>query len=146
MTKIDLTAAAIIIQENKVLLILHKKLKKWLGPGGHIEPNEVPDDAVIREAYEETGLQVKIVHQPQIPLYGAAKRELAIPFYVNVHSVGDHDHCGFYYLCQVVGGTLNPNLLETEGAQWFTIEQVKDHPDILPDTKEILKLAFKRYR
>jgi 8-oxo-dGTP pyrophosphatase MutT (NUDIX family) len=39
-------------------MLKHKKLGKWLPPGGHIEPNELPDDAACREVLEETGLKV----------------------------------------------------------------------------------------
>lgn len=43
-------------QKTKMLLIFHKKLQKWLPPGGHIESDESPDMAVRREILEETGL------------------------------------------------------------------------------------------
>lgn len=47
--KTDLVIGAFLIHNNKVLLIHHKKLNLWLPPGGHIEKNETPDDAVKRE-------------------------------------------------------------------------------------------------
>ena len=31
------------------LLVLHKKMQKWVQPGGHIEMNENPEEASIRE-------------------------------------------------------------------------------------------------
>ena len=40
---------------KKMLLVFHKKFHKWVQPGGHIEDNEVPEEAAIREVYEETG-------------------------------------------------------------------------------------------
>ena len=42
---------------SKMLLVHHKGLDKWLPPGGHVEPDESPDIAVLREIREETGLQ-----------------------------------------------------------------------------------------
>lgn len=42
--------------KSKMLLIYHKGLNKWLPPGGHVEQNESPDLAVLREIREETGL------------------------------------------------------------------------------------------
>jgi ADP-ribose pyrophosphatase YjhB (NUDIX family) len=34
-----------------VLLVYHRKLAMWLPPGGHVEPNELPDDAAVREVH-----------------------------------------------------------------------------------------------
>ncbi len=50
------TASALIIDEGKVLSVYHKKLGVWLYPGGHIEADENPEEALFREVREETGL------------------------------------------------------------------------------------------
>jgi ADP-ribose pyrophosphatase YjhB (NUDIX family) len=42
-------------------MIYHKKLQVWLPPGGHMEENEIPDDAVLHEIYEETGIKAEIL-------------------------------------------------------------------------------------
>jgi len=57
--KICFTACGILIVENKVLLIKHRKLNIWLCPGGHIEQDEMPHLAAEREFFEETGIKVK---------------------------------------------------------------------------------------
>lgn len=55
-----LTASAIVLDppRERVLLVLHRKLEKWLQPGGHCEPE---DDSLAgaahREATEETGIE-----------------------------------------------------------------------------------------
>ena len=52
----------IINPENlKILLVHHKKFKKWVQPGGHIEPGEAPEETAVREVFEETGLKVKLL-------------------------------------------------------------------------------------
>ena len=55
------TVAVFVVWESKVLLHLHKKLGMWLPPGGHIEEDELPDEAAVREVLEETGLRVELV-------------------------------------------------------------------------------------
>jgi len=54
------TATTFIIHKEKVLLHLHKKLGIWLPVGGHIDRDELPEEAAIREAQEETGLIVRL--------------------------------------------------------------------------------------
>ena len=49
---------------GKFLLFKHPKLKKWVPPGGKIEPYEMPQDAAIRECFEETGIQIHLIGTP----------------------------------------------------------------------------------
>ena len=60
------TATVYVFQSSKVLLHKHPKHNKWLPPGGHVEQNELPHEAAIREALEETGLHIKIQSQDNI--------------------------------------------------------------------------------
>jgi 8-oxo-dGTP pyrophosphatase MutT (NUDIX family)/GNAT superfamily N-acetyltransferase len=63
-SKVHVTASAIVTSERGVALHLHKRLKIWLQPGGHIEAGETPWDAALREAVEETGLPVTFPSEP----------------------------------------------------------------------------------
>ena len=49
--------------EGTILRMYNRKLNKWLQPGGHIADLQLehPIDAAIREAYEETGVKVKVI-------------------------------------------------------------------------------------
>ena len=56
----DFISTVYVVEDDKVLLTWNKKVKNWVPVGGHIEPNELPCDSVIREAKEESGLDVKL--------------------------------------------------------------------------------------
>lgn len=58
-------AIAIIFNDDKseILLVKRKDVPVWVLPGGGIEPSELPQEAVIREVKEETGLHVEIERQ-----------------------------------------------------------------------------------
>jgi 8-oxo-dGTP pyrophosphatase MutT (NUDIX family) len=58
------TATAYIVAGGRTLLFWHRGLRMWLPPGGHCEPNEDPVEAAVREAHEESGLEVEIVAPP----------------------------------------------------------------------------------
>jgi len=64
MMKIKETVLAYIEKNNSYLMLLRNKKKhdinanKWIGVGGHLEKDETPEDALIREIKEETGLDV----------------------------------------------------------------------------------------
>ena len=100
------SVTAIIFDEsNRVLLARHADTKRWVAPGGSIEPNETPVEAVIREALEETGL---IVEPTKIfGVFGGREFEI-------VYSNGDRaTYVMTVYECKVVGGELKPDNSET---------------------------------
>jgi 8-oxo-dGTP pyrophosphatase MutT (NUDIX family)/GNAT superfamily N-acetyltransferase len=59
------TASAIVTSDAGVVLHLHKRLAMWLQPGGHIDPGEMPWEAALREAMEETGLPIAAGDRPE---------------------------------------------------------------------------------
>lgn len=46
---------------KKILLVKHREFRKWVQPGGHLERNETPEEAAVREVYEETNIKVKLL-------------------------------------------------------------------------------------
>jgi 8-oxo-dGTP pyrophosphatase MutT (NUDIX family) len=55
-------------QRGEVLLVRRADDGRWAMPGGWVDPGETPDQAVVREVLEETGLQVsapRLVHTEQ---------------------------------------------------------------------------------
>ncbi|TVP66772.1 MAG: NUDIX domain-containing protein [Nitriliruptor sp.] len=54
-------SAIVLASDGRVLLHRHKRLGRWLQPGGHLDPGETPWAAAVRETAEETGL---VAHHP----------------------------------------------------------------------------------
>lgn len=144
--KTDLTVGTYIFHDDKVLLILHKKLKIWLPVGGHIEKDETPDDAVKRESREETNLEISLISVPKFEKLGNVITHLATPFYVNVHNVGDHHHVGFFYVSIATDiSKLLINKEEVLDATWFTQGEVNESPLINEEVKFLCNLSFTHY-
>jgi 8-oxo-dGTP pyrophosphatase MutT (NUDIX family) len=95
------TATAYISTRGHTLLLWHGKLRMWLPPGGHCEPNEDPIQAAIREAKEESGLTVHIIRPPDMPELdrGKIKPPPAVMGIFDIHALGQpfHQHIDFVY-------------------------------------------------
>ena len=65
MTKSKESVAAILFDptKEKILLIKRRDIPVWVMPGGGIDCGESPENATIREIFEETGYEAKIVRQ-----------------------------------------------------------------------------------
>ncbi len=57
------TASGLILRDGHVLLVRHLKSGLWLYPGGHLNDNEDPAQAALREISEEVALRVEIVSE-----------------------------------------------------------------------------------
>jgi len=122
------TATGFVFNEqNEILMIKHKKLGVWLPPGGHIDENELPCEAVLREIHEETGVKASIVtvaHDIGIPTHSC---ELPLPMQVLLEDIdgnGLHNHIDMIYLCRAEVSTLHPQENEVDGIGWFTLADV----------------------
>jgi 8-oxo-dGTP pyrophosphatase MutT (NUDIX family) len=98
----DFTVAVLVVRDQRILLHWHAKLSRWLPPGGHIEPDELPDEAALREVMEETGVEAELVLAPlnSIDLPGQP-RQLARPLGIQLADIGpDHQHIDLVYLAR----------------------------------------------
>jgi 8-oxo-dGTP pyrophosphatase MutT (NUDIX family) len=139
------TASALIIDDSKVLLLHHKKLGVWLYPGGHIEINETPDQTVVREVKEETGLDIKVLGDMDKNLAddNADVSVLHQPYAILCELVGDHYHNDLIYLCKVIG---DKKIRYTEGEskkiQFFGHNEL-DKIKLFPNFRNLLEKVFK---
>ena len=127
MVRNHFTATGIVFNgNNDILMINHSKLNAWLPPGGHINDNELPCAAVLREIYEETGVRARVL--PNTRGLGLPDMELDLPFTIILEDIegdGTHNHIDMIYLCRAETSDILTQTSEVRGAGWFTHEQVK---------------------
>lgn len=107
---------------KKILLVKHKKFGKWVQPGGHIEHGETPEEAAIREVYEETGLKVKIIGE-RFPREDDFIRPLGIQ--KNRNLTGDL-HIDIIYAGIPLNSTEPIISDESTNIKWFSRKELDD--------------------
>jgi len=123
--KIDFTVAIFVVHEGKVLLVHHRKLDKWLPLGGHIELEEDPEQAALREAQEESGLEVELLGE-RPPTTGPGTRALIAPRFLDIHRISaTHEHIGMIYWARPRNGGLSLAAAEHHEIRWCTAEQLE---------------------
>jgi len=86
--------AAIFNPQGEILLMERADGSGWCLPCGWVEPNEKPVEAVVREAREETGLELEV--------------KQLVGVFTRLHSVanGPHTMIAVVHLCETIGGEL----------------------------------------
>jgi len=118
-----LTGSAITVSADgsRVLLLHHRKLDRWLQPGGHGDPGETTGEEVaLREALEESGIRGLALH-PTGPR----------PLDVDVHDIPArpdepaHEHLDLRYLVVAPPeAAISPDLAELHEIRWVPWEEV----------------------
>lgn len=149
MEKTDLkrhfTASALVFHKGKVLLLEHKKLGTWLYPGGHIESNETPDEAIHREVKEETGIDISIVDNRDMELGDDNVEVLHKTFAILCELINTpsdrHYHVDMIYICKSNTDVIKVNKNETKKFGWFSYEDLQSL-NLFPNFRILLKKAF----
>ncbi|MGA2244491.1 MAG: NUDIX domain-containing protein [Verrucomicrobiota bacterium] len=123
--KIDFTVAIFVVHDGKVLVVHHRKLGKWLPLGGHIELDEDPEHAALREAKEESGLDVELIGD-RPPTTSPGTRALIAPRFLDIHRINDmHEHIGMMYWARVKNGRLALAAAEHHDIRWCAAEELE---------------------
>ena len=105
------------------------KLNFWNQPGGHIELDEDPMQALERELAEEVGLHpgdYEIIETTSGPTPRTA-RTIPNPFSVIIYNYGDtqHKHIDMPYIVKSKTVELAPAEGESAQIGWFSIEEIR---------------------
>lgn len=145
---IDFGVEVFIVHENKVLLRKHDKYKKWLSVGGHIEINEDPNQAAIREVKEEVGLDIKLDERLRPHYKKDNTTELIPPYFLNRHTVEpNHEHVVLiYFATSNIDKISQPTKDErSEECRWFSKKEIGESTDIIPNIKFYALKALERF-
>jgi 8-oxo-dGTP diphosphatase len=155
-----LTVTGFLVHEGRVLLHWHRRNRLWLPMGGHIEPNEDPIQAVLREVQEESGVAAEVLPTAP-PLPFANIPQLPPPVTVLIAPVrscgaarragwdGPVEHIDLVYYCQPTAGLAglrsdDPTMRWLDAAQIEANEPVSPaagaEPTALPDDVRVLAL------
>jgi ADP-ribose pyrophosphatase YjhB (NUDIX family) len=111
---LSIGAGAVVIHDGRVLLVRNIRgvtKGRYLLPAGRVDPNELPDQAAAREAFEETNLRVEIEGLLGVRLW--------------VMDDGEHNYF-FMFLARLLSPVtdLRPNLAEIDDARFFSREEM----------------------
>ncbi len=129
-----------MVWRGALLLHRHAKLGIWLPPGGHIEPNELPDEAAVREVKEETGVDIELVGEKVLPV--ESPRQLVRPRAVQLEVIAPgHEHIDLIYYGRPVLG-YGGELLPGDGTLgWYDATQLA-RLDLTPEMRHWVRLVM----
>lgn len=112
---LSIGAGAVIVHDGRVLLVrnIHGVTRgRYLLPAGRVEPDELPDQAAAREAFEETNLRVEIAGLLGVRLW--------------VMDSGEHNYF-FMFRAELRSPVtdLRPNLAEIDDARFFSPDEME---------------------
>jgi 8-oxo-dGTP pyrophosphatase MutT (NUDIX family) len=136
--------------ERQLGLAFHERLGGWLYPGGHVEADESPAEAAVRETAEELGCRVRLLPGPALPLPSGYPHEQApapwwtveMPAAPDRHTPERHVHVEHIYV-GLCAGDANP----PETRVWWVgeddlAEAVEVPDDVRLPAKELFAAAL----
>ena len=135
------TATTFVVHQGKTLLHLHRSLKMWLPPGGHIDRDELPHVAAVREVKEETGLDVELIHTAPT-IHSENALEIPGPRHLLLENINPfHQHIDMIYFARAKSFDVTPDAGESIELRWFDVEQL-DGGEIENDIRLLGKEAI----
>lgn len=110
--KVDVRAA--VFQDDKILLVKEREDGCWTLPGGWVDVGESPSEAIVREVYEESGYQTKVVKLLALYDRNHPRHE---------HPPMRHHVYKLFFQCEIMGGAPTENF-ETTEVGFFAAQQI----------------------
>jgi 8-oxo-dGTP pyrophosphatase MutT (NUDIX family) len=124
-------AGFVFDSDGRLLVARHGDVGLWAAPGGGVDPDERPEDAVVRELREELGIEIGV--RGLIGVYGGPDFRTVYP---NGHQVA---YVIAVYGCVLLSGTPEPDGVEINDVRWATEQELAGlamtqwMPHVLPD-------------
>lgn len=147
--KIDFAVSIFVVNADKVLFIKHKQLGIWLPVGGHVELDEDPESAALREVKEESGLDVKL-HGTRPNVDSSNARMLIPPCFLDIHQINlTHKHVGMVYFATSKNRDVKLAAAEHDDIRWLSASDLEDEtygllPQIRFYAQEALRLLGRK--
>jgi 8-oxo-dGTP diphosphatase len=124
------TATAFVVRGDATLLHWHRRLGQWMPPGGHIEPDEDPPTAALREVREETGLFCEIVAtSPNVQF--DYPEQLPAPYTILLEDIpgpdDPHKHIDLIYFVRAIEGAAH-STVDDPTLRWVTEAELRENP------------------
>ena len=128
--KVDTRAA--IFENGKILLVCERS-GRWAVPGGWCDYDLSPAENTVKEAREETGLEIELCRLIAVQ---DKEKHTMLPYGFKVVQI--------YYLCRAKGGVFVPNI-ETSDSRFFGEEEL---PALAEEksSEEQIRMCFAAYR
>jgi 8-oxo-dGTP pyrophosphatase MutT (NUDIX family) len=142
----EATASVFILHRDRergwlVALVWHPRLECWLPAGGHVEANETAAQAGVREALEETGLDVTLAPGPAVPFPAGFPHQLVtapwltaeVPASPDRHTSERHLHVDHVYAATAVSP--RPGREPEHQVRWFSPADLAATPAVSEDSR-----------
>ncbi|GAT68869.1 NUDIX hydrolase [Planomonospora sphaerica] len=151
----EATASAFVLRrtergEVEIALVWHPRMEEWMAAGGHVEAEEHPAEAALREIREETGLVTQLIPAPAVALpAGFPHTAVAAPWWIvemnagpDNHTAVPHVHVDNVFLAWAADST--PVQEADHRVRWFTRSRLGEADAVAEDSrlqaKEVLEL------
>ncbi|MPZ21981.1 MAG: NUDIX domain-containing protein [Dehalococcoidia bacterium] len=149
------TATGFVVDGSSTILHWHRKLNTWMPPGGHIEEDEDPIEALLREIREEAALEAEVVTAFEKWSFGYP-RQVPPPRVILVEDIGgpgaDHQHIDLIYYCRSLGPAAGYIADKALRQRWVPIAELIDGGALdldgqpLPIADDVRELAIDAIR
>lgn len=122
----SITATVYVINQGRVLLHQHKKYKTWFPLGGHIESDEFPHEAAVREVKEESGFDIELIDTEIAPNIELARvKRIPAPFCLLHEGIDSSENFfDFIFIAETKEELPHPSKGESKEFKWFSYEEL----------------------